>query len=597
MTKQKNKKLLSFVTIGRNDDYIGNFKYRITTCINHLARNAVRLGMLSDIEILVTDWNSDVPLSDELELSADAARMCRFIIVPPAIAQKGSGDMVFNAPYALNVALRRTAGEYTMIVGADFIIDSTALKNLLSLIKGEISVPFEMEKSVFYIRRKLLPWQFMEKEPFLDELDTYISENSWLLSYGMVFPGLASGFGSLLMHSALWHRYRGFDETLPGWGWSDIEIGLRYNQNNPYVVLSGYGIECYDMQQSPLKRKTSIALHNPQVVKDNPVVNDENWGFGDCEFEIKQVANVRDLSVQSIDKTVLNAFSGKKRSELIAELTDVSDIKKHLKKCTPTRVELPREWASLYPVAWYSLKYFPRRFLDVGSSAGYDSIVVGAANPIAEIYAIDSWNKSGWRIAEQGRASREVAAISSMLKQVNYCGNVRFLSGDPGSAIERLPYSLGSMPEFDLVLFRADMFGKGSTAQLEKIIPCLSPGAALVITSSRGELFEEVWRWVKEKYPDFTFICCKEKKTGLMIAASLKAGGTLSEEREGKKLASAWRPLRHMRSLVLLSRVFVELSGLCETLRCEPFWRWPAVMYNVLRGMWVQFKGHPAHGA
>ena len=50
-------KLLTVAVTGRNDDYMGNFKYRLTTCLNYLARNLRDLGRLDEVEVLVTDWN------------------------------------------------------------------------------------------------------------------------------------------------------------------------------------------------------------------------------------------------------------------------------------------------------------------------------------------------------------------------------------------------------------------------------------------------------------------------------------------------------------------------------------------------------------
>ena len=52
-------KLLSMVVMGRNDDYMGNFKYRLSTCINYVARNLKKLGRLDHVELMVTDWNSE----------------------------------------------------------------------------------------------------------------------------------------------------------------------------------------------------------------------------------------------------------------------------------------------------------------------------------------------------------------------------------------------------------------------------------------------------------------------------------------------------------------------------------------------------------
>lgn len=71
-------KLLSVVVTDSNEDYVGNFKYRLTTCINYIARNLKDLGRLDDLEILVTDWNSGVPLSKVLALSPEAKQIWDF---------------------------------------------------------------------------------------------------------------------------------------------------------------------------------------------------------------------------------------------------------------------------------------------------------------------------------------------------------------------------------------------------------------------------------------------------------------------------------------------------------------------------------------
>lgn len=71
-------KLLSVVVIGRNDNYMGNFKYHLTTCLNYISRNLKDLGRLDDVEILVIDWHSDIPLSKVLALGLEARQIWDF---------------------------------------------------------------------------------------------------------------------------------------------------------------------------------------------------------------------------------------------------------------------------------------------------------------------------------------------------------------------------------------------------------------------------------------------------------------------------------------------------------------------------------------
>ena len=62
MKNNEPKYLISFIFCGRNDNYLGDFKYRITTTISYLCRNLKRIGRLKDIEVIIVDWNSEIPL-------------------------------------------------------------------------------------------------------------------------------------------------------------------------------------------------------------------------------------------------------------------------------------------------------------------------------------------------------------------------------------------------------------------------------------------------------------------------------------------------------------------------------------------------------
>jgi hypothetical protein len=91
--------LLSLVLCSRNDDFQGDPRWRLETTLNHAARQAALLGRLHDVEIVVADWGSEVPLRDVVALTEDAARITRFVTVPVALAAAKQRDSPFAEVY------------------------------------------------------------------------------------------------------------------------------------------------------------------------------------------------------------------------------------------------------------------------------------------------------------------------------------------------------------------------------------------------------------------------------------------------------------------------------------------------------------------
>ena len=82
----QNEIILSICLIGRNDDYGKDFKRRLRQSMDFLAYSAEKAGVLDKIEVLLTDWNSDTPLVEAVTFSPAAAKMIKFIEVPPSVA-------------------------------------------------------------------------------------------------------------------------------------------------------------------------------------------------------------------------------------------------------------------------------------------------------------------------------------------------------------------------------------------------------------------------------------------------------------------------------------------------------------------------------
>src|SRR5437867_5978425 len=78
---------LSLILCSRNDEYMGNSRWRLETTLNYVATQVEALGRSKDVEVLVADWGSEVPLREVLRLTPAAAAIVSFMLIPAEIAR------------------------------------------------------------------------------------------------------------------------------------------------------------------------------------------------------------------------------------------------------------------------------------------------------------------------------------------------------------------------------------------------------------------------------------------------------------------------------------------------------------------------------
>ena len=120
--------LLSLVLCSRNDAYMGNSRWRLETTLNYIARRLEAIGRSSDVEVLVTDWGSDVPLRDEVSLVPAARDLVSFVTVPRPLARRLQRDSPFPEVLALNAAVRRARGAYVGRIDQDTLVGERFLR-------------------------------------------------------------------------------------------------------------------------------------------------------------------------------------------------------------------------------------------------------------------------------------------------------------------------------------------------------------------------------------------------------------------------------------------------------------------------------------
>lgn len=275
--------LLSIVTHGKNDGYMRNFLWRCATVLNKQAAMLDELGR-DDVELLLTDWGSEIPLVNELQLSDSCWRRLRVFYVPPAIANQVGSP--YSSSHAANVAARRALGEYLMVADADTYWQTQTMQRLLAYLEAGQIGPLSLAECFFWASRKHIPKSSQEGDPSLDALDAFITANECSLQLDPLNLHEFLGTGlAITLRREMWHACRGFDEQLVHWGWNDIHLHkrlcMRYRWGGD---LRAYGmpffhLEHYANRHAPGERQ---AVANPQVMPERFEANGPDWGLGNC---------------------------------------------------------------------------------------------------------------------------------------------------------------------------------------------------------------------------------------------------------------------------------------------------------------------------
>lgn len=496
-------KLLSVCIAGRNDNYGGNFLYRLEVTLNHLAKNVRDLNLPGLMEILVTDWNSDRKLGDVLTLSAEARQLVRFICVPPETAGLfNPAGTNFHCTLAANVAMRRAAGRFVMYMGGDIVFSRVSFKNLVDLLRGEIKVPIDINRTLMLITRKFIPWQFVSGEPDIEAIDDYLFHNAWSFHGERILPGLNTCMGAFIMERGMVHECRGVDESLGLWGWSDIELGLRINQKYPHAVLSHLGICCYEQDIRREARLQTTQERNPQAISKSFRLNTATWGMADRDLEVYTAAGHGRPEVPPTSGSLT-------RVNLLREMQR-SPVKSLLVQSFGEKILENPSWPAIVLLAWYTLAFNPKFFVDYAFLSVISSVAVPFFNPCITIIGIDNF--------EDASSMETLASLMKFLEDtLSFEGRLHVLSGDTHTAFTRLAESVRLSDRYDLVHFIPGIFPDTYMDQLAYMLPRISNRGAVVITNSDRESLKKIGGYLGGHPDEFLYIKSLRHGVGVIV--------------------------------------------------------------------------------
>lgn len=269
---------LSLILCSRNDHYAGNAVWRLQTSLNYLALQAEALKRASAVEVIVTDWGSRIPLRQALVLSPVAARMTRFLEVPPELAALLQKDSPFPEVLANNAAIRRAQGDYIGRIDQDTLISRTFIEYFLGSFEDG-SGP--NKAAVMFGGRRSIPIEVVRRSPPFEKVVRYIDR------FGPYLPPEGKGrtpwfdapTGIFVMSRELWWEARGYDERMLYWGFMEAEVVRRLASRHPIVNL-GSNPKCRFFHLSHSTRRFLITdrRKNPRLTGDLDGPQD-GWGL------------------------------------------------------------------------------------------------------------------------------------------------------------------------------------------------------------------------------------------------------------------------------------------------------------------------------
>lgn len=482
---QASSKILSLCLIGRNDNYGGPFLRRLRMCVNFFARSARALNRLDDVEVVIADWNSIQPLAEVLELSSDSAAMCKIVRVPPdiAVALNHPGTQ-FHTTRALNVACRRAQGEYIAFTPADVLFTAPALANLLGVVEGRWTLPFDPTKALLMASRRLIPTGTPDERMSEADLDRFLMNSHLLLASEAPLHYIGGACGSLIHHRSLLEAFEGYDEELGGWGWSDLEFGLRIGARCPLVELSYYGVTVYDFK--PTRQNSKVKDQRFNRCEHLPYSRRQpEWGLANLDLSVMTArGHANDLTISAAETHP----DPPRRLGEILEDAKIRNVVRPYGHPMMERIEPHHLLAS-----YLATRHGCTQYLEFGEDGDHFSAMMARLVPTAEINFVVPEHP----IIPESNSVTFAHLLPLMLQRAPLQNIFRPMVGDPASAVERLSGILGGAT-FDIVMIHARDTAE-TFRRLSPAIDRLSRNGFVIAKATKAQALAELIEIIEDK--------------------------------------------------------------------------------------------------
>jgi hypothetical protein len=486
------RKLLTIVIVGRNDDYLGGYRYRLQTCLDFLASNLKTLGRLDDVEVLFVDWNSQgATLDTEIELTPEAASLLKFVIVPPAVAKARNMQVSFFTTCAVNVGVRRADGEFIMLADSDSMMPLPSLKALLETLDGTLPTHFPKEQLIYPIPRHQIPGAVAARRPNVAAWTEILKRLMASRRKELPSADCLGGFSAAqLMHRDLWFEFGGYNEKLDrAWGWSDNELMFRVTQKYNWMDLGYYGVVAFHIEHfastgnAHSRDPNSI---NTMLLKYDAHPNEAGWGLASADLPERRVSGNQQLTLTPAWQPLKYvARDMESVTALMAdqEIGEFSSMVAHSNRTGGERGHVNDD--AVVAMSLVLLKEYPRNAAFIGPMYWPLILALIAGNPGIDLFIVRPWAEG---VLED--PTGDPGMISQLLANSSYRGFARVLSNRAHVALDNLAASDPLAQELDLIVVDRVAIENDFARTMARALDRLSPGGALVLIDEQRRVPE-----------------------------------------------------------------------------------------------------------
>jgi hypothetical protein len=265
---------------------MGNSLWRLQTTLNYVAEEVSALGRMDDVEVVVTDWGSERPLREVLQLTPAATRIVSFLLVPPDLARQLQKDSPFPEVLALNAAARRVSGHYIGRIDQDTLVGRLFLETFFELVENKRELEVPLNTALLFSNVRMVPYRFAVRCLSLNATKQYISRFGSKLQIEKTShsPFYHHSVGIWLLPTAIWHECGGYNEDMLYMNAMEITMIQRLLGKYKIIDLGKlinfdfYHLEHYHPwvpRRSSVYRKTNDI--SGRTFEFNP--NGNNWGL------------------------------------------------------------------------------------------------------------------------------------------------------------------------------------------------------------------------------------------------------------------------------------------------------------------------------
>jgi hypothetical protein len=309
---------ISFVVVGRNDNYGGAFLDRINVFVKNLLTLSERYALPS--ELVIVEWNpprNNPGLKDAVAWPDFAREFCavRIVEVPYAVHRgfAHAEKMPIFEYIGKNAGVRRASGTFVLVTNPDTLFSSGLIRRMAERdlaaasyyrtarydVYPPVPVDGSVDEQLTYCRRHITmelgyfgcwPWTFERLNPYARLLSLAAHVKLRIRNRSLSAPYDNASGDFFLMHRAEWAVLRGFPEFRSQTYIDSYLAYMAHSSGYRLRIFKGRDVFLFHQDHSRGERRDRPLTDLDRFYRDScqmmrqrkpMILNDDSWGLRD----------------------------------------------------------------------------------------------------------------------------------------------------------------------------------------------------------------------------------------------------------------------------------------------------------------------------